>query len=386
MQYLGEFLSPNNSIAQDQDKLIKYFYFRPDKYDDPDADLENIFIIKEMDEFPKRLDTLAENEAYAIESIEVSKRLSDDQVGVQDVSYVVTATYDLLENIQKRENSSGGGSGGDDSDDGGSSDKVDEDGNSITPQTKPWQYRAKWAFQPIEVVVPFKKAYGVNGTSYSIPIEDVLNSAKCMLIAETKKYQLEITYQKSYQSPQIWESILRPYTNSTAVDLNFDYRGSFPAGTLLLLPPTFSSEWYEEEYDDNGTTKKRWTRYYSYTVKMIYDPDGHNLELLDVGTYALFSGSSKPSQIWEVTVVDENGNIENGGQSKYTSAAEALRMQAQALKAGKSVNASPVTEPLPLNGGYIYEAAIQDPNTNKYNTLEYIQYSQRDFTDLPFKS
>ena len=109
MQYLGEFLSPNNSIAQDQDKLIKYFYFRPDKYDDPDADLENIFIIKAMEEFPKRLDKLAENEEYAIESIEVSKKLGDDEIGVQDVSYVVTATYDLLENINKREDAGGGG-------------------------------------------------------------------------------------------------------------------------------------------------------------------------------------------------------------------------------------------------------------------------------------
>jgi hypothetical protein len=39
MQYLGEFLSPTNSISQDQDKLVKYFYFRPDKYENPEADL-----------------------------------------------------------------------------------------------------------------------------------------------------------------------------------------------------------------------------------------------------------------------------------------------------------------------------------------------------------
>ena len=82
----------------------------------------------------------------------------------------------------------------------------------------------------------------------------------------------------------------------------------------------------------------------------------------------------------------ENGVIENNGLSKYTSAAEALRMQAAALKAGKNVNASPVTEPLPLNGGYVYTAAIQDPTNNKYKTLDYIQYPKRDFSDLPFKN
>lgn len=392
MQYLGEFLSPNNSIAQDQDKLTKYFYFRPDKYEDPDADLENIFIIKAMDEFPKRLDLLAENELYAIESIEVSKRLSDDQVGIQDVSYVVTATYDLLTNIQKREKES---SSGEETQDSSTTIYVDEDGNKIVGQILPWKQRAQWNFQPIEVVVPFKKAYGVNGVYDEYQTTDVLNSAKCMLVSETKKYQLEITYQKNYQSPQTWENILHPYTNSIEYDFEYDYRGSFDAGTLLLLPPTYSTQWAEidrldadgnPEKDEDGNVIKDIVRYYSYTVRMIYDPDGHDKELLDIGTYALFSGDDKPSQIWEVTVVDENGVIENNGQSRYTSAAEALRMQAAALKAGKSVNASPVTEPLPLSGGYIYEAAILDPNTNKYNTLNYIQYPQRDFTDLPFKN
>jgi hypothetical protein len=385
MEYLGEFLSPSNSIALDQDKLIKYFYFRPNTYEDPDADLENIFKIKEMEQFPKRLDKLSENNAYAVESIDVSKRVSDEEVGVKKVSYVVTATYDLLENIEKREQETGGGGSSSSSDDG-PTEKVDEDGNSITPETKPWQYRAKWNFQPIEKVVPFTKAYGLNGVYMGSPVVDVLNSAKCTLLAETIKYQLEITYQKNYSSPQSWESITRPYTNQWDFDLNFDYRGSFPAGTLLIKPCTFSTEWYEEEYDDDGETKKRWRRYYSYTVKMIYDPNGHDKELLDVGTYALFSGETKPSQIWEVTVMDENGNIENGGQSKYTSAAEALRMQAEAIKAGKSVNASPVTEPLPLTGGYVYTAAIQDPETNRYNVLKYIPYQKFDFSSLPFKN
>lgn len=345
-----------------------------------------------MKEFPKRLDKLAENEAYAIESIEVSKRVGDDQIGVTDVSYVVTATYDLLENIKKREQTSGGGGKTEDS--SGTTVYVDEDGNKIVGQILPWKQRAQWNFQPIETVVPFKKAYGLNGVYRGSPVVDVLNSAHCMLLSETKRYQLEITYQKNYKEPQIWEGITRPYTNDADYDLQYDYRGSFPAGTLLLLPPTYSCQWAEidrldgdgnPEKDEDGNIIKDIVRYYSYTVKMIYDYKGHDKELLDVGTYALFPGSNKPSQIWEVTVVDENGNIENGGQPKYTSAAEALRMQAEALKAGKTVNASPVTEPLPLNGGYIFTSAIEDPNTYRYSTLEYIQYEQFPFSMLPFK-
>lgn len=380
MQYLGEYLLPTNSISKDSDKLTKLFYFRPDKYDDPDADIQNILALKELVEFPKRLDTLSENANYAIQSIEISKKIDESDEANKLVSYIVTASYDLLDNIKKREEASESTSDDD------SSKEIDENGNLITKETKPWEYRAKWNFQPIEVVEPFKKAYGLNGVYVGSPIVDVLNSANCILLSETKRYQLEITYQKNYQAPQIWENITRPYTNDAAYDLNFDYRGSFPAGTLLLLPPTYSTEWYEEEYVEDGTTKKRWTRYYSYTVKMIYDYRGHNKELLDVGTYAKFPGSNRPSQIWEVTVVDENGNIENGGQSRYTSAAEALRMQAQAILAGKNVNASPVTEPLPLAGGYIYEAAINDPNANRYNTLKYIQYEQLSFSILPIRT
>ena len=74
------FLSPTNSIGIDEDRLVKYFYFRPDNYEDPDADLENIFIIKSLEQFPKRYDLLAENNAYAVDTIEVSKRISDEEV------------------------------------------------------------------------------------------------------------------------------------------------------------------------------------------------------------------------------------------------------------------------------------------------------------------
>jgi hypothetical protein len=64
----------------------------------------------------------------------------------------------LFENIKKRESTESSSDSSDSS--GSSSDKVDEDGNTITSETPPWKLRAKWNFQPIEVVVPFTKAYG----------------------------------------------------------------------------------------------------------------------------------------------------------------------------------------------------------------------------------
>ena len=110
MQYLGEYLAPVNSIALDSDTLTKYFYFRPDMYDNPDADLENIFIIKNMQQFPKRYDLLSENNLYAVDTIEVNKKVTEEEGDAnKKVSYVVVASYDLLENIRSRENQNSGG-------------------------------------------------------------------------------------------------------------------------------------------------------------------------------------------------------------------------------------------------------------------------------------
>lgn len=382
MEYLGEFLSPNNSIALDQDKLTKYFYFRPDIYEDPDADLENIFKIKEMTEFPKRLDLLSENTLYAVDTIEVSKRVSDEEVGVKKVSYVVTATYDLLENIRKRESSDSG----DEEEESG--EIVDEDGNVVTSETPPWKIRAKWDFQPVELTVPFLKGYLQTGNQYwSSQVVDVLNSAKCRLLAETKKFQYEITYTKAYESAQSgWEQLTRAYINSDDFDIDADWRGDYPSGTLLILPPSFSVDWYEKTTTEGQTTIKSWERYYTYTVKMIYDPDGHAKTLLDVGTYALFGEDPVPRQIWEVTKVDsETGSI-IAGYPKWVSAAEALRDQAQSLRDGQLITAAPITEPVPLTAaGTIDEAAIKDPYTNRYRTLTYLPYAGRPFANLPWK-
>lgn len=384
MQYLGEFLSPQNNISKDQDQLTKYFYFRPDKYENPDADLENIFIIRSMDEFPKRLDKLSENPAYAIESIEVSKRVSDEETGVKNVSYVVTATYDLLENISKREDSGGGGGTSSSSD---VNVNVDEDGNKIVGQILPWKQRAQWNFQPIELTTPFIMGYVPSGTSWSTPSIPIVNSAGSQLLAETRRYQIEITYQKNYKDPQIWEQINEATINSLPFDLNFDYRGSFPSGTLLMIPPTYSSQWTEvDRLDEYGNTIKDLVRYYSYTVRMIYDAQGHDKKLLNVGTYAKFGNELKPSQIWEVTVADSTtGSLI--GEPRWVSAAEALREQATAIKNNRIMSATPITDPVPLApNGSIDTSAILDPVNRKIGELVFTQYAGMDFGSLPFKN
>lgn len=241
MQYLGEFLSPTNSIAQDQDKLTKYFYFRPDKYDDPEADIENIFIIKQMDQFPKRKDKLAENELYAVESIEVNKRLSDEQSGVVNVSYVVTATYDLLTNIQKREDSGSSGGGGGSSDSGT---EIDQDGNRVTSATPPWKLRANVSWQPVAVTKAFTKAIGSDGKRS----KDVVNAAGSRIIAETQRYQMEISWSKNFEKAQkdTFDLMFQPYVNEKPICwTNIMNNRLFKTKTLLILPPSCSINYWQ---------------------------------------------------------------------------------------------------------------------------------------------
>lgn len=390
MQYLGEFLSPQNSISKDQDQLTKYFYFRPDSYDNPDADVENIFKIREMTQFPKRYDVLVENELYGVDSISVSKRVSDEEPGVINVSYVVTATYDLLDNIRKREQTQT-------SEPETGTVVVDEDGNKVTGTQYPWKQRAVWNFQPKEVVIPFLKAYKYTqgASSWNEKSVDVRNAAKCRLFSETVRYQLEITYTKNYKLPQSWENITQAFVNSDTVDFNFDYRGSFAPKTLLIKPPTYSRQWTEvdvlddegnPETDGSGNVKKELVGYYTYTVTMIYDPQGHDKKLLNVGTYALFGNDPVPRQIWEVTKIDSNTGSVIDGFPKWLSSSDALKEQALALNQGQQVTASPVSEPIPLTDtGTIDEAAIKDP-TQQYKTLTFTQYPGMSFSNLPFKN
>lgn len=366
MEFLGTFLSPQNSISQGQDRLTKYFYFRPDKYQNPDADIENILTVKSLSSLPARLDQLAEASAYVVDTIQISKKVSDDQVGVNAVSYVATVTYDLLENIKARDQkpSSGGG---------GSSRPGDDD----TPANQPWNQRAIWSFQPRQVTVPLIKAYDDNDNLSC----DIVNTAGTQMIAETLKYQLEITYTKNYKSSQSFEDITYACINDDDYDFDFDYRGSFKAGTLLLLPPTYTTQWYQEVDGDDIN----YQRYYTYTVKMIHDPDGWNKKLLNVGTYAIFNSGKPPEKIWSVTKADQNGSVSNG-YPKYMSQSAALAQVAAAQGQKYTVVAQPVTDPLPLNStGGVKTESITDPANNPYLTKQFRVYPKLSFDSLPFK-
>lgn len=390
MQYLGEFLSPTNSISADSDTLVKYFYFRPDQYDNPDADLENIFIIKQMSQFPKRLDKLAENELYVVDTIEVSKRVSDEEVGVKKVSYIVTATYDLLSNLNK--GSSGGGGGSNDEEDEGPKLEVavDTEGNKVTRDTPPWKLRGTWNVQPVAVQIPFLKSVADFGET----VYDITNTAGDRIEAVTQKYRFEFTYTKNYQFTQFeWDNITKPLVNNDMITFIPGSR-TYSAGELLILPPSLQKNYWEYtakvndkgDQDPNGTQEKKFVEeYYTYTIRMTSDSDGWNKELLNIGTRAKFKEGKPAQQIYQLTVQAANGTI-GDAYPKYTSIEEVMNERMKSEKNKSIVSAVAVTEPLPLDDdGKIFQAAITDPVNNPYKVLSFKQYLTTAFTDFPWE-
>lgn len=374
MQYLGEFLSPQNTISLDQDQMVKYFYFRPDSYDDPNADVENIFIIKSMEEFPKRYDLLSENNLYAVDSIEVSKRLSDEDTSVNNVSYVVKATYDLLINIQNRE--SGGSSGSSASAEA----DVDIDGDPVTNETPPWKLRGTWSFTPTEVVVPFTKGWNSTFTNQNV---NIVNSAGDMINAETKRYQFEIVYTKNLSSANTaFDNVMAPIVNNSAFDLYFDGRPPFPSGTLLMLPPTSTLQYHQTT---NTSGEVEYTPYFTYTVRIIYDNKGWKKNLLNTGIRAKFSSNGISEQIYMLTISSPNGVILDG-YPQYVSFSAALQQQAASQQTGNIVSVEAVTEPLPLTStGAIDMNVINDPVNNTIVELNFDQYKMQSFSGFSFQ-
>ena len=225
MQYLGEFLSTTNSISEDQDTITKYFYYRPDKYDDPDADLETIFDLRAVSGFPQIGDLLSENNNYQITSIDINKRLDDTTKGVKNVSYVVTCTYGRTASIVFME--------------GYFTKKIEakKNGDPADNRTPPWEMQNTYTRTPVQVEIPLIKSYDNNNNQ----TVDVVNTAGKRLLASTSRYRFEYSvkirerYQQSY------------YNNVSGCMINDSYWdpetrgiGPFPAKTCLIFPPTWN--------------------------------------------------------------------------------------------------------------------------------------------------
>ena len=350
MQKLGEFLSVTNTINKDEDKIIKYFYYRPEQYDNPDSNLETIFDLRAVSGFPQIDDELTESSGYICTNIDISKRLDDTETGVKRVSYVVACTY----NDRIKENKS-------DSDSDGNVD-LDKDGKKVNKSTPPWKLRNTFTNQPISVEVPFIKGYNNNNQK----VVDIINKAGKRLLASTTRYRRAFTFQYNVKNIDSTLSNLSGcYVN------NADWTPQqtpgfnvFPKGTALIEPPVYTLKYWQ------ATPSSAIESYYSYSVKITYDPQGWTKELLNIGTFARFSNNSPAEQIYSYRTI--NGN--QPGPLNFGSLADVKA-------AGSGVVSEKVTEPLPLtSGGFIYYNAITNPEQNPYIAIPFKEYPTIDFS------
>lgn len=282
----------------------------------------------------------------------------------------MTVTYDLLANIHARESGSEPSSGG-----GGGS-ELDEDDNPVTSETPPWKRRAVWSWTPITVTKAFNKAYSLVTDDFTL---DTTNSAGDRIIADTTRYRFEINYSKSYSTIQTAFDLMEPFVN----DLTYSFPGPYSArifspGKLLILPPSNTVEYYDEADGDI-------IEYFTYTIKIIYDPKGWEKEFLDVGLRAKFgSATTTPEDIYHL-IVYESENSTTPSVDSFTSLAEVMKAKVNADSTGKIVSAERISEPMPLNNGFIYLNAITDPVSNPYRTVNYEEFRPVDFSTLPFR-
>lgn len=359
MEYLGEFLSTTNKITQDEDTIIKYFYYRPDKYDNPAADLENIFSLRAVSGFPQIGDVLSENNNYMINDIDIAKRIDDTNTGVKKVSYVVTCTYQpggiiFQENKRKREDQQR---------------EKDKNGNVVTNNTRPWEYKNTFSRQPVQVEVPFIKAYNANNEK----VIDVLNTAGKRLISSTSRYRFEYNIKfNSLYAEDALEAISGCLVNDSDWEPSTEGLGLFSSGTCLIFPVTYNNlSW---QAPTSGIVQGEIYDYKEYTVKFIYDPQGWDKVLLNIGTWAKFSENSPAEQIFSYRV--KQGN--SWGELTYGNLAEVELVKTVIGK--DNVTFEKVTDPLPLlPDGSIDELAIRNPENNPYGTVSFQEFQTYNF-------
>jgi len=333
-----------------------------------------------MTEFPKRYDLLSENTAYAVDTIEVSKKLSNDDLGIERVTFLATCQYDLLENILKREEETEDEPAQEEEDT--SDDKYDEDDNKVNKATPTWKLKAKFSYQYQERQVPLLSGFNANNS----PSVAIVTTAGDYIETMTSKYIMEINYQKNYEEAQYnFDVLMEPYTNTEAVQFTSILpEKTFPSGTLLILPPTYSRELWETEETTNGNTTKVVKPYHSYSVKLLYNPDGWTKRLLNCGVRAKFSGS-KSEQIYNLTLTDSNGLLMDG-YPKYVSLSEVVAAQNKSVSNNTVVGYEAITVPIFLdeNGKIALNSQGGSDSASNYKSLEFKVYKSTSFGVFPF--
>ena len=239
---------------------------------------------------------------------------------------------------------------------------------------------------------------------------NLVNSANCPFALEHDVYGRELSFSFAVKnSPNLNDD---PLINAESI--NVAGIGILQYGGLLM--PMSASKIVE--YDDHGEKKRE---YWQINVTIRMAPNsfkkGWKRAQLDVGTLAFDAAdtSSAPREAQPIyryfpwTSVDPTakqltkpsfGSINAvakaqadyaliAARAKYGQSLTVASMNAEQTayyyQAFQDLPFSEVTEPLPLNNGFVWQQAIKDPKNNPYHKIEYFEYAVADWKqyDLP---
>ena len=164
---------------------------------------------------------------------------------------------------------------------------TDEDGRTVTSETKPWKLRPdNIQFTYPEIVLPFEVSYNSTGKLYDKNGDAILpvkNSAGDKIQAERSVRNVQMSFTFATQNWNVNNAV--NFGNSINSKEITVCGLEIPAYRGLLLPPECS---YITVYEDNST-KVKW-RYWSVSVNIQIDTTGLLLyrRLLDIGDRAKF--------------------------------------------------------------------------------------------------
>jgi hypothetical protein len=249
---------------------------------------------------------------------------------------------------------------------------TDKSSGDSTSDVDPWDLGA----QDIQLgfsteQVPMTKGYNQNGE-----LVDLLNSAHCLINAETSKTLTDLTFlycvkAKSSNEPPLFQTPIINSTSETVAGF------TIPAMCGMLMP--VSPRLIIEYEDDDPSDEKR--RYWEISVHIKLNPDGWSKEFLDVGTMAIFdAGVPEPIYQYQPNAGDPT--------PVYGSIHMLRKAQAEYEKKnpGQKMSWTEVTEPLPLREGKIYLDALKGTR-NAYDKIKVYEFLPGSWAslDLPRK-
>ena len=236
----------------------------------------------------------------------------------------------------------------------------------------PWKFDAQnYSAQPFQVEKPLNYIYNTDGQRVQL-----LNSAGCRIEATGEVYGVEHSF-VFYTKNEPQNLPQQPVINASTIRVAGE---SFAKFSAMMMPPSIT---HIVDRDDTGKIIRS---YYEIPVTIRTFPDGWLEQFLDVGTLALFGDDPTPQPIYKYspwTGTNDAANLQvrpvfgsiqdviaaKKAYAKAKSGKEDITDQTY-MAAYKELPYEEMTEPLPLDNGRIYTAALTDPNNHPYRTID----------------